>query len=98
MNTPQNDKWQQMLAVSSPTFAGEATPPYGLVTSALGRLKAENQQVAEIERIGGRALLASLCALVVAAVLAVSVTPKDQSGDLEPGVKSLVQVENISVS
>jgi hypothetical protein len=94
-----DEKWQRLLARSTPTFAGEPTPPYGFVTSALAQLRIENRQQEEAERIGWRALLMSLGALAMAAVVTVTVNFSEGSGsDLEPGVKTMVQVENIPVS
>ena len=96
MNT--DEKWRGLLLRSAPTFTGEAEPPYGFVTGALARLRAEKGQQEAIERIGWRALLASLAALVVAATVTLSVSLSDRGGDFEPGVKSLVQMENIPIS
>jgi hypothetical protein len=96
MNT--DEKWQKMLAESASTFAGESMPPYGFATSTLANLKTERRQIKEIERIGWRALLASMAALAIAATVTVSVNSRDGSSDFEPGVRSLVQMENISVS
>ncbi len=91
-----DDKWMNLLAAAAPTFAGEATPPFGFVTSTMARLRSEGGTVAEMERIGWRALMASLAALAVAMALAVVVNL--ERPDLEPGVNSLIQVENIPVS
>ena len=96
MNT--NEKWQSLLLRSTPTFIGEAEPPYGFVTGMLARLKAQKGEQEELERIGWRALLASLGVLVMAATVALSVNSRDRSGDFEPGVRSLIQIENLQVS
>ncbi len=98
MNKTDNDTWQKLLALSAPTFAGETTPPYGFVTSTLAGLRAQQSQVEACERIGWRALLASLAALAVAATLTVTLDTRDSASDFEPGVRSLVQMQNISVS
>ena len=98
MNTNEDKNWHDLLLRSTPTFAGEATPPYGFLTGTLARLRAENRQQEELERIGWRALLASLAALVVAATVTLSVNFSNRGGDFEPGVRSLVQMENIQVS
>jgi len=98
MNRNNDEKWQDLLLLSTPTFAGEATPPYGFITSTLTRLRAEKREREELERIGWRALLASLAALMVAATVTLSVNFMDHRSDLEPGVRSLVQMENIQVS
>jgi len=82
MNT--DEKWQSLLLRSTPTFIGEAEPPYGFVTGTLARLRVEKGQQEEIERISWRALLASLAALVVAATVTLSVNLSDRGGDFEP--------------
>ena len=97
-NSKEDEKWQCLLQQSAPTFAGTAEPPYGFVTSILARLRTENGQQAEMERIGWRALLASLAALAVAATVVVSVNLSDRGGDFDPGIRGLVQMENIQVS
>lgn len=98
MTSREDDKWQRLLLRSLPTFTGEETPPYGFVTSALARLRAERRQQDELERIGWRALLASFAALVIAAAVTFSLNISDQNSDFEPGINSLVQMENIQVS
>jgi len=98
MNNKVDEKWQRLLRRSLPTFTGEETPPYGFVTSTLGLLRAERRQQEELERIGWRALLASFAALVIAAGVTFSMNSGDKSGDFEPGVNGLVQMENIQVS
>jgi len=90
--------WQSLLLRSTPTFNAEAVPPYGFITGALAGLRAEKRQQEELERIGWRALLASLAALTIAATVTLSVSYRDSTGDFEPGVKSLVQMENIQIS
>jgi hypothetical protein len=99
MNANDPEKiWMNLLAQSAPTFAGEAPPPYGFVTSTLAALRAESRQKREFERIGWRALLASLAALGVAAALTLTVSLRDQSTDLDPGVRGLVQMDNLPYS
>ena len=66
MSSSEDEKWRGLLLRSTPTFTGETSPPYGFITGTLARLKAEKRQQDEFERIGWRALLASLAALVVA--------------------------------
>ncbi len=90
--------WQSLLLRSTPAFTGEAVPPYGFITGALAQLRAEKRQQEELERIGWRALLASLAALAIAATVTVSVSYRDTTADFEPGVRSLVQMENIQIS
>lgn len=98
MNTNEDKKWQGLLSRSTPTFAGETAPPYGFVTGTLARLRAETRQQEEFERIGWRALLASLAALAIAATVTLSMSYMDRGGDFEPEVRGLVQMENIQVS
>jgi len=98
INSREDEKWRNLLSRSLPTFVGEETPPYGFVTATLGRLRAENRQQEEMERIGWRALLASMAALAIAATVTFSLNFSDQGGDFDPGVSSLVQMENIQVS
>ncbi len=98
MNSSEDGKWQSLLLRGAPTFTGKVDLPYGFITGMLARLRAEKQQQEEIERIGWRALLASLAALAVAATVTLTVNFRDRSGDFEPGVRSLVQMENIQVS
>ena len=98
MNTNEDKNWHDLLLRSTPTFAGETVPPYGFVTGTLARLRTETRQQEELERIGWRALLASLAALVIAATVTLSMNYMDRGGDFEPGVRSLVQMENIQVS
>ena len=93
----EDQKWQALLLRSTPTFGGEAEPPYGFITSTLARLRAENQQQAELERIGWRALLASLAALVAAVSITVGLQLQDRN-DLDPGVRSIIEVENVPLS
>ncbi len=96
MNT--DEKWQQLLARSTPTFAGEATPPFGFITGAMAQIR-EGRQQQEAERIGWRALVASFVTLIGAAVVAITVNFSQQStSDLEPGMRNIVQVENIQLS
>jgi len=94
----EDEKWQGLLLRSAPAFAGEASAPYGFVTGTLAQLRAEKRQQEEMERIGWRALLASMAALAVAAAVTLSVNLTDPSMDFDPGVRSLVQIENVPVS
>jgi len=94
----EDQKWQKLLSHSASTFTGEATPPYGFVTATLARLKAEERNQLDAERIGWRALLASFAALVIAATVTLTVNFSNPSSDFEPGVKSMVQMDNIQLS
>jgi hypothetical protein len=93
----EDQAWQALLARSSSTFTGESTPPYGFITATTARLRAEQGQVAEMERIGWRALLASFGVLALAAAITFGVNTTDRN-DFDPGVRTLVQVDNIQVS
>lgn len=93
-----DEKWQGLLRASASTFAAEPTPPYGFVTAMLTRLRMEERQQLEAERIGWRALLASLAALVIAGAVTFSINRTDNSTDFDPGVKSLIQIDDVPVS
>jgi len=97
MNTREDEKWQSLLSRCAPTFAGDAAPPYGFMTGTLARLRADQRRQEEWESIGWRALLASLAALVITAGVTFSLQLKD-GGELEPGVRTILQVENVPVS
>jgi hypothetical protein len=98
MNSNVDQKWQSLLLRANPTFAGDTEPPYGMVTSTLARIAAEKRQQQDFERIGWRALLASLAALAVAATVTLSVSSLNPGNEFEPGVRSMVQAENFQVS
>ncbi len=99
MNPNEPEKiWINLLAQSAATFAGEAEPPYGFVTSTVAGLRAANSQRRDFERIGWRALMASLAALGVTAALTLTVSLQDQSTDFDPGVRGLVQMDNLPYS
>jgi len=66
-----------------PDFTGEADLPYGFITGTLARLRAEKRQQESSDRIGWRALLASLAAVAIAVTVTLSVNFKDRGGDLE---------------
>jgi hypothetical protein len=97
MNESENVRWQNLLSLSASTFTGEETPPYGFTTRFLAQLRAENQQRELVERIGLRALFASLGVLLLAALVTLGVDHQSQ-GDLEPGVRNILQVDNIQLS
>ena len=95
-NNNADDTWRNLLAQSAPTFAAEQEPPYGFVTSTMAALRAEHRQQREFERIGLRALWAALAALGVTAVVALSI--HQDSPDFDPGVRGLVQMDNLPYS
>lgn len=95
----EDEKWQALLSMSAPTFAGENTPPYGFITRTVSQLKAQRKQQELVERIGLRAFLASLAILFASACVTLSLSLHQPGrGDLEPGIGSLIQVENFQVS
>jgi hypothetical protein len=96
-NDPETT-WKNLLAQSATTFEPELAPPYGFVTNTLAALRAEQRQERECERIGLRALWASLAALGVAAAVTLTVNLHQDNSDFDPGVRSLVQVENLPYS
>jgi hypothetical protein len=97
MNEQQDLRWKNLVALSVPACAGEPVPPYGMVTSTLARLRAESRQTEMAERIGLRALLASLAVLVCTAAVTLEISSR-QNNDLEPGLRNIVQVENVQLS
>jgi len=99
MNTNDPDTtWKNLLAQSAPTFAGDTVVPFGFVTSTLAGLRAERRQQREFERIGLRALWAAVAALGVAVAVTVTVNLHQDNNDFDPGVRSLVQVDNLPYS
>ncbi len=90
--------WKNLLAQSAPTFEAETAVPFGFVTNTLAALRAERRQQREFERIGLRALWAALAALGVAVAVTVSVNLQQDKSDFDPGVRSLVQVDNLPYS
>lgn len=97
MNTREDQIWKNLLSASAATFAGEATPPYGFVTNTLSQVRSARQQQAELEKIGWRALLASLVTLVAVATFTVGMHLQDRN-DLDPGVSNIIEIQNVSVS
>ena len=93
-----DEKWHALLRWSGSTFESESTPPYGFITSTLARLNAEKRQQTEAERIGWRALLASLVALVVTAAVTFAVIETSHNADFDPGVRGLVAIGDIPLS
>ena len=97
MNENFDKQWQQLVTISAPTFLGETMPPYGFTTATLALLRDQSRQLEMVERIGLRAVFASLAMLLVAAGVLAGANYLSTS-DLEPGLKSIVQVENVAVS
>jgi len=95
MKSKEDMMWESLLAKSAPAFAGEATPPYGLTTRILSAVREQQQQQAAWERMGLRAIFASLAAVVGIALLTFV---RHDPDDLDPAVKSVALVENVQVS
>ena len=95
MKSKEDQVWENLLAQSAPSFSGEATPPYGLTTRILAAVREQRQQEAVWERVGRRAIFASLAAVVGIALITFV---RHDSDDLDPAVKSVAVVENIQVS
>ena len=99
MNTRQDNRWQALLALSAPTFAGESAPPYGFMTGMLAQLRQEQQEEQRLGRLCWRAIFASLAALAVAVGVTVNVHGYFNRGnDFDPGMRGLIQMENVQVS
>jgi hypothetical protein len=97
-NQSQGDqKWQALLARSTPTFAGDAAPPFGFMTSTLARLKAEKKDRDLLERIGLRALFTSMAVLVAVVGFSIGIQLQDRL-DFDPGIRSLIQADDIPIS
>jgi hypothetical protein len=95
MTSREDIVWKSLLAKSAPAFAAEATPPFGLTTRVMAAMREERQQVAVWDRVGRRAILASLTAVVAIGVLTV-VRLRDNDVDIQ--VKNLALVETVQVS
>jgi hypothetical protein len=90
-------RWENLLAMSAATFEPPAEPAFGLATAVLARLREDELSQALAERIGLRAIFASVGALVL--VFLFSVTAQHfQQNDFEPGLRSIVQVQNVPLS
>ena len=98
MNDHENQLWQKLVALSAPTYAGDESVPYGFTTRFLADWRAgESRQCELVERIGFKALFASLGLLLLAVTAHFGVRYLNHS-DLEPGLRGIVQIENIQVS
>jgi hypothetical protein len=95
--SPEDAKWQALLARSTSTFAGETALPFGFVTQTLARVKAESKEREIFERIGLRSLFAAMAILV--AVVGVSIGVQLQNHfDFDPAVKSLLQADDVPLA
>jgi len=97
-NSSADRAWRRLLdaASAAPAFAGEPEPPFGFVTSTLARLRAGYAERQELEKLGRWAVLASLSALACLVLLSVGLHLQDRN-ELDPGLRSLVQVENFQI-
>jgi hypothetical protein len=93
----EDNQWRKLLQLAAPAFAGETELPYGFVTSTVARLKAERVERELIERIGLRALFAALAVLAVAGGVSLGVQLHDRL-DFDPGTRSIIQEDNVSIS
>jgi hypothetical protein len=92
-----DEQWQNLLALSAPSFAGDEAPPFGFTTRTMARWREESRQWEVMERIGWRALFASIAILALTAGATTAIN-YFASSDLEPGVSNLVQIERVQVS
>ena len=97
MTKSENLHWHNLVSLSAATFDGDDAPPYGFTTRFLSRQRAEAKQRELIERIGLRAIFASLAMLVVAAAVTFGVDYANRS-EFDPGLRSMVQAEHLQLS
>ncbi len=95
MNTREDDIWKSLLTQSAPSFAGDLTPPLGLAARILAGAREERVKEAAWERIGLRAILASLAAVVVMTVVTVANVHRD---DVDVPVRGFAALEEMQVS
>ena len=99
MKSKEDQAWENLLRAGAPTFAGEGAPPFGFVTSTLAQMRAARNQQRELERVGWRALWASVATVALVAVLTVGLQWQNQGqGDLYPGMRNIIEVGNVPVS
>ncbi len=97
-NHPEDNLWNNLVAMSAPAYADAAlTPPYGFATSTLARLRAEERQQELMERIGLRAIFASLGILLLTAAFTFGWEQSHRS-DLEPGLGRILQSADVPLS
>ena len=95
MKSKEDQVWENLLARSASTFNVEPTPPYGLTTRILAAAREQRQQEAVWERVGRRAIFASLATVVGIALITFV---RHDGDDLDPAVKSVALVENVQIS
>lgn len=96
MSQQEDQTWRILLEQSAPTFAGPAEPPYGLATRVLAAARDRQRRQEVVERIGLRAIFASLALVAITGVLTLSLHPAGDGDD--PAVRSMALVENVQVS
>jgi CRISPR/Cas system endoribonuclease Cas6 (RAMP superfamily) len=97
MSIKEEEIWRALLAQSAPAFAGETEPPYGFTGRVLARARAERQQKNAFERMGLRAIMASLGVVACLGVVTIGLQMQDRE-DVDPAIKSMALVENVQVS
>jgi len=95
--SPEDAKWQALLARSSSTFVGESELPFGFLTSTLARIKAQNREREIFERIGIRSLFAAVAILAIVAGVSIGVQLRNPT-DFDPALKSLLQANDVPIS
>jgi hypothetical protein len=99
MNQQENQPWNNLAAMAAPAYAAaDDAPPYGFTTRVLAQLGSEQRQQKSMERIGLRAIFASLAILVLTGVVALGLNHSRNNGDLEPGLGRFVQAADMSLS
>lgn len=94
MKTREDNVWTLLLAQSAPTFLGNATPPLGLAARVLAGAREARVQEEAWERVGLRAILASLAAVAVLTAVTLSSWHRD---DVDVPVRGLAALEHVQV-
>jgi hypothetical protein len=94
MNQNPNSHWQNLVKLGAPAFKGDEAPPYGFTTHLLANLRSEEAQSKLIEKIGLRALFTSLATFAIICTLLICISYAQQP-DLEPGIRSLLNIPNL---
>jgi hypothetical protein len=99
MNTPEDNLWTNLVAMSAPAYpaAGEA-PPFGFTTRMLAQLRTEERQQKLAERIGLRAIFAAFAILVATGMFTLGLNHSRNNSDLEPGLRGFLQAANTPLS
>jgi anti-sigma-K factor RskA len=98
MSLREDQTWSALLAKGAPAFAGETEPPFGLATRVLASARRQQSQQDASERLGLRAIFASLAMVAVAAALTASLHFGADRDDTDPVIRSLAVAENVQVS